>query len=130
MANARKHAALYRAAVEAAKKAVDACTPVPMVVREADGLSDRPKPGGKEWFVADGVCGFAWIEMRGTSSFARWAKAQEIGRVYSSGGLHISAFTLDRRINQSLQKGEAAARAAAEVLRAGGVECYPNSRID
>lgn len=123
-------AALYAQAVAAAKAAAAACTPTPMVVSEAQGLSDLPKPGGKSWYVPDGVCGFAWVHMKATLPFARWAKAQGHARKGYPTGCDISAYRMAPEINQSLERGEAAARAAAAVLRQAGVECFAESRID
>jgi hypothetical protein len=115
-------------AVNAAKLAGEALTPRPMVVSEAAGLSDRPAPGGKSWYVPDGVCGFAWVTVSpGNSSFAKWlVKNGYASKAYGGGVSHwVSAF------GQSMERKEAYARAMADVLRNElGVNAYPGSRMD
>jgi len=62
---------VYREACEAGERALREAKPTPMIVSEADGLSDKPKAGGKSWYVPSGVCGFAWVKVRGNSWFIR-----------------------------------------------------------
>tara|TARA_B100000686_G_C16598435_1_gene867343 strand:+ start:109 stop:591 length:483 start_codon:yes stop_codon:yes gene_type:complete len=82
---------------------------------------------GKEYFVEDGLCGFAWVNLYpATSSFARWLKKEGIGRKGYPSGLSI---WIDD-FNQSLQKKETYARAYAEVLRDYGYKAYSSSRMD
>jgi len=104
-----------------------------MVVTEVD-LVDTPLPGGKSYYVADGVCGFASVKVRpATSGFARWLKTLPRTEEYLSpradtyaGGIHIAIIVG----NQSMQKKEAYADAMAEVLRHYGVRAYSESRMD
>ena len=121
---------LYNSMVRAARDAVKQCKPTPMVVFEANGLTNEPKPGGNRYYVKGGVCGFAWVKFKGNTAFARWAKKNNIARADYPSGLSISAFALASEIGQSLERGEAAARAAAKVLQEAGVEAYAQSRID
>ena len=65
---------IYSEAIAAGEKALRGTTPRPMIVSETDGLSDRPKAGGKSWYVPSGVCGFAWIKIKGNSWFTRELK--------------------------------------------------------
>ena len=44
-----------------------------MLVYEADGLTDRAKPDANAWYVADGLCGFAWVNVKPATN--RVAKA-------------------------------------------------------
>ena len=115
----------------AGRRAAEASVPTPMIVSEADGLSDRPVEGGKSWFVSEGVCGFAWLTVRpGTSSFARWLKKVGLARKAYTGGVQywIGAY------NQSMTRKSAHASAMAKVLQeelpeyAEGI--YPGSRMD
>lgn len=76
--------------------------------------------------VADGVCGFAWVHIKGNTAFGRWAKQQGHARKNYYGGLDISI----RGYGQSMEKKEAHARAAAEVLKRHGIEAYAQSRMD
>lgn len=118
---------LYAKAHEAGHAAAVAVNPVPMVVGEADGLSNRFKPGGQQWFVSEGVCGFAWIVVRpGNSSFARWLKKEKKASKDYYGGVSLWI----RDYNQSMQRKEAYAHAFAGVLKAAGIEAYGQSRLD
>jgi hypothetical protein len=64
------YAALFAAADAAGVIAAAALEPVPMVVCEAD-LFGKPVPGAQRYFVADGVCGFAWVKVRPATSGLR-----------------------------------------------------------
>lgn len=127
----RKFKSAWAKAQAAGRLAAEASVPTPMVVSEADGLSDRPKPGGKSWYVSEGVCGFAWIVVKpGTSSLARWLKKEGLASKHYYGGVShwISGY------GQSMTRKEAHARAMVEVLReelpeyADGI--YSGSRMD
>lgn len=101
---------------------------VPMIVTQHSNMLDDNSPVKKEWYVADGVCGFAWINVRpATSRFAKWLKSQNIGSTDSYYGgitIWISEF------GQSMQKKETYARAYAEVLRKHGFKAHMMSRMD
>ena len=104
---------------KAGKNAVDKLNVVPMIVED--------KQNGKQWFVEDGACGFAWVSIHpATSSFARWLKKQGIGSKAYSGGLQIWVHDY----NQSIQKKSEYASAYAEVLRDNGYKAYSGSRLD
>ena len=115
-------------AFAAGMAAGNACVPAPMVVREADPISGGKLDGGQSWYVADGVCGFAWVKFYGlgNSSFAKYLVAKKIAsKAYPSGlQIWISAF------NQSLMKKEACANAMAEVFNKHGFKAYAGSRMD
>lgn len=78
--------------------------------------------------IADGVCGFAWVNIRpGNGPLARYLKLLGFARPDSYLGgvsLWVSEF------NQSLAKKEAYAFAFAKVLQDAGVRAYAGSRID
>ena len=119
--------ALYERAVEAGQKAGIAASPVPMVVGSpTTPLGNDLDPNKQQYFVADGVCGFAWVQIKGNTAFARWAKKNtKFDKGYPSGlSYWVSEF------NQSMQRKEAFARAMSRVLKEGGVEAYPMSRMD
>jgi hypothetical protein len=104
---------------KAGKDAVNKLQVNPMVVENTQT--------GKQWFVADGACGFAWVSIHpATSSFARWLKKQGIGSKAYSGGLQIWIHDY----NQSIQKKSEYASAYAEVLRDSGYKAYSGSRLD
>ena len=117
------HEAAHRAGMEAGNGAI----PQPMVVVEA-GIFDEPIPGGNRWTVPEGVCGFAWINIRDArKGFARWAKKVGVGRTdrYFGGvTIWVSAF------GQSMTRKEAYALAYAYVLQDAGINAYSNSRMD
>lgn len=119
---------LWNAAQAAGRQAAEACSPSPVIVFEANGLSNEPLPGGRSWRIPEGACGFAWIRVRpGNSAFARWLKQQGLGRTdrYAGGvTVSISAY------NQSVERKEAHAHAAAKVLRDAGIKAFADSRLD
>lgn len=127
MKNDRKFSAIVKAANEAGRKAVEGFTPNPMIVGQPTTLFgndiDFSKP---THFVADGVCGFAWVRFKGNTSFGKWAKAKGIARESYPTGLQISIHDY----NQSMQKKEVHARAFAEVLCANHIEAWSESRLD
>ena len=94
---------------------------VPMIVSENSERCQR------EWFVPDGVCGFAWVVVRPANcAFAKWMKANKNCHTAYGGGMQyrISAF------NQSMQRKEAYAVAFAGVLYQFGINAHAGSRMD
>jgi hypothetical protein len=121
---------LIEKAQEAGRQAADALTPIPMIVGEAKDIFsseiDETKP---TYFVADGVCGFAWVDIleRKNSPFCKYLLAHQIASERSEGkGVYIWVSDY----NQSMQKKEAHARAFAQVIKDAGFSCYSNSRMD
>lgn len=129
---AQKGAADFGAILALARKAGlaagNASKPTPMVVYEADGLSNRPKPGGQVWHESEGVCGFAWIVVNpARGAFINYCRKHKIGRKEYGGGWCVEWV---HDFNQSMQRKEAYARAYAEVLRAHGINASTRSRMD
>lgn len=125
----RESKKLYEKAHFAGRDAIAACVPVPMIVGTAKSLFgtelDYSKPTE---YVADGVCGFAWVEIRPSrGGFATWCKAQGIGR-YDDYRCCWRISAAER--SQSMQKKEAYCVAFSEVLRESGIEAYMTSRMD
>jgi hypothetical protein len=120
---------------EAGMKAVESAKIVPMIVgAEAGFMSGQIDYTQPVEYVADGVCGFAWIsvspEFKGSTKLGK-----EERRVLEKFGFWKNDYEKCYQIsvsyfNQSLQKKEAYARAYAEVLRAEGIDAYARSRID
>ena len=81
---------------------------------------------GKQYHVSEGVCGFAWLEIRGNTSFGKWALKEGIASKLYSGGLRISC----REFGQSMQRKEAFIWAARKHLEAAGIACHGFSRMD
>lgn len=113
-----RFAILWDEAWQAGVKAATGTVPRPMVVADSAGnVVD---------VVRDGLCGFAWLNVPGNSSFGRWLKKQGMARPdYPTGlSVRISAY------EQSYERKSAHARAMAEYLKANGVECFARSRLD
>ncbi len=109
---------LHANAHRAGMAALNAAAPHPMVVQ-----SNATR---QQWFVPDGVCGFAWIEFRGNTAWGRWAKKSGVASKHYPKGLSIWV----SEGGQSMERKEAYARAYADVLRAAGIEAYAGSRMD
>jgi hypothetical protein len=118
---------IYLQAHEAGNAAVSQATIVPMIVREhANPLNDE-SPVKRQWYVEDGVCGFASVIVKpANSKFAKWLASAGLGRKSYYGGISMSVLDF----NQSLQKKEAYASAFAKVLESHGIRCYVESRMD
>lgn len=126
-------------AVDAGVKALSRCKPQPMIVSQHENMVDDSSPMEKEWFVEDGVCGFAWITVRCKSGKARqFINALKraglagdgcdipFGKDNYSGGYKYWV----SQGGQSMEKKIAFASAFAEVLERNGIECHTGSRMD
>jgi hypothetical protein len=100
----------------------------PMIVSEHSNPLDNSSKVVRQYYVGDGVCGFAWVKITpARGKFVKWLKDNRIGRSNSyEGGYDISISDY----NQSLQKKEAYANAFAKVLVDKGINAYANSRMD
>ena len=106
----------------------NAFRPTPMVVGEAKSLFsteiDRSKP---TYFVADGVCGFAWVRLpKANTLFVNFLKSRKIGHKGYPKGWDIRCWDF----NQSMERKEAYCSAYAKVLQEAGIECWVDSRMD
>jgi hypothetical protein len=119
--------ALYEQADAAGKAAATAATPTPMVVGEEtspfSGQVDYAKP---VYVVADGLCGFAWVQFAGNTGWGRWAKKTGVAKNAYGGGLQVWV----SGYGQSVTRKEAYAQAFAGVLQEAGVTAYAGSRLD
>jgi len=122
------NAEIYDLAQKAGQKAGEAFTPTPMVVGRAVGLTGNEIVPGSEEIVYEGVCGFAWVNVKPKNcSFAKFAVAGINGYHESYyGGIDIWC----RLFDQSMERKEAWANAFAEVLNEHGIRAYPMSRMD
>ena len=120
---------LYNQAREAGLVAGAGSKPTPMVVGSPTtpfgNDIDQTKP---TYFVEDGVCGFAWINVKpGTSAFAKYLVKSGKARSDSYyGGVTIWV----GEYNQSMQRKEAYAHAFAKILSDNGIKAYAASRMD
>lgn len=134
MANTKRDTffrAAWDKAVAAGRAAAEAATPTPMVVYEADGLTDRPKPGGKSWYVPQGPCGFAWVTVRpGNSAFANWLKRNDLARKAYGGGVQHTVFGYGQSVTLKSAFADAVAASLRESLGLDFGQCYSGSRLD
>lgn len=120
--------AVWKEATAAAVSAHDACIPTPMIVGQARELFGNEIIPGTEEFVADGVCGFAWIRIKpARGPLVKWLKNQGKGDKGVYGGWTLSPYDFNPNLGrtQSMQRKEAAMTAACKVLRT----YYPESKI-
>ena len=119
---------LCEEADKAGKKAADEKQVVPMVVNQHENMLDDSSPVKKSWLVDQGVCGFAWINVRdGRKPFSRFLKKFGYGRTDSYYG-GITIWVGD--YGQSLQLKEAYAYAFNSVLHEANIDSYASSRMD
>lgn len=101
-------------------KAGNEVVPVPMVV--SGGYAP----------IADGLCGFAWVTIKGIGPLAKHVKSimtRDPRSGWSKG--YPSGLTLwVHEFNQSITRKEAYAYAFAQVLRAAGFSAVSGSRLD
>lgn len=121
--------ALYIKAREAGLEAGNGSKPTPMIVGSPSTVfGDDIDPTKPTYFVEDGVCGFAWVNVKpGNSAFAKYLVKS--GRAHSDsyyGGITIWVSDY----NQSMQRKEAYAHAFAKVLSDAGIRAYASSRMD
>jgi hypothetical protein len=120
---------IYLKARNAGMEAAQNCMPTPMVVgTPTTPLGNDIDTNKQMYFVSEGVCGFAWIQVKpGTSAFAKWLKKNNLARPDSYyGGVSIWV----GEFNQSMQRKEAYANAFANVLNECGIRAYSMSRMD
>jgi len=130
---------IYREAREAGERAMRAAKPTPMIVSDAD-LAGNPIPGGKSWYVPSGICGFAWIKIKGNSWFIRELKKAGLASAKKDWNRPRIPFEKDSYSGgysywiseggQSMELKEAYANAFADVLEAYGISAYAGSRMD
>jgi hypothetical protein len=116
---------IYTTAREAGLAAAAAAQVQPMIIQQHKNMLDDNSPVVKQYFVSDGVCGFASVVVRNIK-FANQLKKLGIGRKNYGTGWNISVSDF----NQSLQRKEAYAYAFAGVLRAAGIDATVDSRMD
>ena len=121
--------AVYAKAQAAGMAAGQGARPTPMVVGSpSTPFGNDVDPKQPTYYVSEGVCGFAWVNVRpGNSSFAKWLVANKVARKAYEGGVQIWV----SEFNQSMARKEAYAEAMAAVFRNElGVKAYAGSRMD
>jgi hypothetical protein len=118
---------IYQQAHEHGNFAVKLAFVTPMVVQQRENPLNDASKVVREYFINDGVCGFASVTVKpANSKFAKFLLANGLGRKSFNGGVSMSI----RDFNQSLQKKEAYAHAFASVLNDYGIKAYAESRMD
>lgn len=125
---------IMKTARAAGMEAVEKARVIPMVVgQETSFMSGIMDPKTVE-YVEDGVCGFAWInvypEYKGNTTLGKAERKTLEANGFRKDiyGKHYSLWVSD--FNQSMQKKEAFARAAAQVMRDHGISASYGSRMD
>jgi len=108
---------LYDRAWKAGNDAARASTPEPMVVQQLENPFDPSSKVLYREVVSDGVCGFAWIQFKGNTAFAKWAAKQPDICV---GGGYPTGKCISTQGNPRLRDGESPQRGRGE--RDGPVE--------
>ena len=121
--------AIYTEAHALGIAAGNECSPTPMIV----GTPTTPLGNDIDYskdthYVSDGVCGFAWVNIKpARGKFVKYLKDNDIGRKDS----YYGGYTVwVREFGQSLERKSAYARAFAKVLYDNGLKAYPMSRMD
>lgn len=118
---------IYQQAHAQGLQAVQNAIVTPMVVTQKENPLNDSSDTVNQWFVSDGVCGFASVIVKpANSKFANYLKNNGLGRKHYYGGFAMPI----RDFNQSLQKKEAYAHAFARVLNQNGIDAYVDSRMD
>jgi len=126
---------VFKEACEAAEKAFDECKPIPMIVGQAANLFSNEIVPGTEEFVEDGVCGFAWVNVKpARGPLIKYCKENNIGRNGVYGGWSISSYDISRRVghSQSMQRKESACRAFVNVIKSyePNMKIWVETRLD
>ena len=114
----------------AARTAFLAATPRPMVVQGHAHPLDDSSPVTEQWYVPEGVCGFANVVLKpATTKFAKWLKKEYNFEPAYRGGLHVSIYPFIPS-SQSYERNRQAAIAFARVLTLHGFNAIAESRVD
>ena len=122
-------ATVYAEAHAAGMAAGNGCTPPPMVVGTPTTPLGNDIDYSKEtYYVADGPCGFAWINIKpARGKVVKYLKDNDIGRkdsYYGGYTIWVSGF------GQSMTRKENYARAFVKALEENGLKAYAMSRMD
>ena len=124
----KTHEEIYNEARKAGLKAGQESIPDPMIVDEHVNQLDDSSAVKKSWYVSEGICGFAWINIKpGNCTFAKWLKNKNLARKDSYyGGVTIWV----NEFGQSATRKKAYASAFSSVLDKYDITSYAMSRLD
>ncbi len=123
----KKFAEVYKLANAAGFEAANQMQTIPMVVNQHANPLDDNSAVARSYFVADGVCGFAWLELKGNTAFAKWAVEAKVARKGYPRGIAIWCHDF----NQSMQRKTKWAHTVCRYLRTHlQVESQVFSRMD
>ena len=122
-------ATIYSEAHALGIAAGNGCSPTPMVVgTPTTPLGNDIDYSKDTYYVSDGVCGFAWVNIKpARGKFVKYLKDNNIGRkdsYYGGWTVWVSGF------GQSMARKEDYARAFAGVLNEYGISANSMSRMD
>jgi hypothetical protein len=126
---------IYQKAHAAGMSAVEKLEVVPMIVGQETSLfSNKIDYSKPTYYVADGVCGFAWVDVYPVNKGNTRAGKEE-RKVLEAFGFRKNDYEKSHQLwiskfNQSMQKKETYAREFAKVLRENGFKAYSGSRMD
>lgn len=119
--------AIYDEADKAGREEVEQLYIQPMIVNEHSNMLDDASPIKQSYYVADGVCGFAWVTVKpANSGFAKFLRNVMGCHLAYGGGMQLWI----GQYNQSYQKKIAYADKFATILRDHGINAYADGRLD
>jgi len=124
---------VYNKANDAGKKAAEECKPTPMVVQQrANPLDDNSEVVKEYGPYADGVCGFAWVNIRpGNHSFCNWLKKNDIAsRDNYYKGVSMWVHDYDQSMEKKRAYGIAFSKVINDEIDDGKIEAMCMSRMD
>lgn len=118
-------------AIEAGNAAGNSLVPIPMVVEQHEHNFDDASEITKEWYVADGICGFAWIDIvPANHPFANFVKKYHDKELSITKGTHRGISIHVHEFGQSYQRKTSYAAAFAAVLRLYDIPANAGGMVD
>lgn len=130
---------ILKEAEKAGWEAYEKCVPQPMTVVEHKNPFNDRSPVKQSWHVPDGVCGFAWINVKGNSQFIRDLKKAGLAsadincfdsNVVFKKDSYYKGYTYWVRGSQSYERKMAFAHAFSDVLSKYGINSLAMGRLD
>ncbi len=128
-------------AYKAGEKAYEDCVPTPMIVQQYQDMLNDNSPVEKSYHVPEGVCGFAWVNLKCKGkgfTFINDLKKEGLA-TSDHNSFNGEPFKIDSYYggytywvsgSQSMERKIAFASAFAKVLTDAGINCHAYSRMD